>query len=69
LRVRQLTEGYAADGVAPTFQQAVFMIMQGMLEFGIAGTTITTKKLDKATTAYTHTLDDGTSPTSRTRAT
>jgi hypothetical protein len=68
-RARPLTEGYAADGVAPTLEQAVFMIMQGILEFGIAGTVLTTRKLDKSTTAYTHTLDDATAPTRRTRAT
>ena len=68
-RARQLTEGYAADGVAPTWEQATFMIMQGILEFGISGTTLTTKKLDKSTSAMTHTLDSATAPTSRTRAT
>jgi hypothetical protein len=68
-RARQLTEGYAADGVAPTLEQAVFMVMQGILEFGIAGTVLTTKKLDKSTSAMTHTLDDALAPTSRTRAT
>lgn len=69
LRARQLTEGYAADGVAPTLEQAVFMIMQGVLEFGIVGVTKTTRKMDKSTTAYTHTLNDATSPTNVTRAT
>lgn len=65
----QLTESYAADGVAPTLAQALMLIQQSIGDFSIAGTTITTKKLDGSTTAATYTLDDGTSPTSRTRTT
>ena len=64
-----LTEAYAADGVAPTFAQAIFMIMQNASEFAIASTTLTVKKLDGSATAATYTLDDATNPTSRTRAT
>jgi hypothetical protein len=64
----QLTEAYAADGTAPTLAQAIFLIQQCIQEFAIASTTITVKKLDGATTAATYTLDDDTSPTSRTRA-
>ena len=63
-----MTEAYAADGVAPTLAQAIFLIQQTVGEFAISGTTITAKKLDGAATAATYTLDDGTSPTSRTRA-
>jgi hypothetical protein len=65
----QMTEAYAADGTAPTLAQALFLIQQTIGDFAIAGTTITTKKLDGSTTAATYTLDDGTSPTSRTRTT
>lgn len=65
----QMTESYAADGVAPTLTQAVMLIQQILNEFAIAGTTLTVKKLDKTTTAATFTLDDGTTPTSLTRAT
>jgi hypothetical protein len=65
----QMTEAYAADGVAPTLAQALFLVQQTIGDFSIAGTTITTKKLDGTTTAATYTLDDGTNPTSRTRAT
>ena len=68
IRARQLTEGYAADGVAPTLQQALFMIQQMLTEMSIAGTTMTVKKLDGTTTAATFTLDDATTPTSITRA-
>lgn len=69
VRARQLTEGYAADGVAPTLQQALFMIQQMLTEMSISGTTMTVKKIDGATTAATFTLDDATTPTSITRAT
>jgi len=65
----QMTEAYAADGVAPTLAQAIFLIQQSIGDFAIAGTTITTKKIDGSTTAATYTLDDGTSPTSRARST
>lgn len=64
----QMTESYAADGVAPTLAQALFLTMQSLSEFSIAGTTITVKKLDGAATAAQFTLDDGTTPTSRTRS-
>ena len=64
-----LTESYAADGAAATPAQLLYAIHQMLSEFAISSTTITTKKLDKATTAMTHTLDDAGTPTSRTRAT
>ena len=64
-----LTESYAADGVAPTLVQALFQLLSALTEFSISGTTITCKKLDGLTTSMTFTLDDGTNPTSRTRAT
>lgn len=65
----QMTESYAADGTAPTLAQALCLIQQSIGDFAISGTTITVKKLDGSTTAATYTLDDGTSPTSRTRST
>ena len=65
----QMTEDYAADGVAPNLAQAIFEILQQSGEFSISGTTITVKKLDGSTAAMTFTLDDATNPTSRTRAT
>lgn len=64
-----LTEAYAADGAAPTLSQALFLIQQHLTEFAISGTTWTTKRLDGSTAAATFTLDDGTNPTSITRAT
>lgn len=65
----QMTESYAADGVAPTLAQALFLMQQRLTEFSIAGVTITVKKLDGTTAAATLTMDDATSPTSSTRAT
>ena len=65
----QMTESYAADGVAPTLAQAIFAIQQQAGDFSISGTTITVKKLDGSTTAMVFTLDDDTNPTSRTRTT
>ena len=64
-----LTEAYAADGAAFTLSQGFYMLWASLSEFAISGTTITAKKLDGITTAMTFTLNDGTNPTSRTRAT
>jgi len=63
-----LTESYAADGAAPTLTQALYLIQQFLYERATSGTTVTVKKLDGSTTAATLTLNDGTSPTSITRA-
>ncbi|MDH3505416.1 MAG: hypothetical protein OEM58_12930, partial [Nitrospirota bacterium] len=65
----QMTEAYAADGVAPTLAQALFLIQQALTEVSISSTTETIKKIDGSTTAATLTLNDATSPTSKTRAT
>lgn len=65
----QMTEAYAADGVAPTVAQALFLIQQTIGDFSIAGTTITAKRINGSTTAATYTLDSSTAPTSRTRTT
>lgn len=64
-----MAESYNADGAAPTPAQALFVIMQRLTEFSIAGTTITMKRLDGSTTAFTLTLDDASNPTSSARAT
>ena len=63
----QLTESYAADGVAPTLEQAILLLQQLLGEFSITGTDITVKQLDSSTTAATYTLDNATVPTSKTR--
>ncbi len=69
LLTTQMTESYAADGVAPTLAQALMLIQQSLHEFAIASTTRTVKKLDGSATAATFTLDDATNPTSTTRTT
>ena len=63
-----MTESYNADGSPPTPAQALFVIMQMLTEMAISGTTMTIKRLDGATTAFTLTLDAA-APTSVTRAT
>ncbi len=65
----QMTESYAADNVAPTLAQAMFLVQQMLTEFSISGVTLSAKKLDGSTTAATFTLNSATSPTSITRAT
>lgn len=69
LFTRALTESYSADGATFTVAQALYEIAQSIGDFSISGTTITVKKRDGSTSAMTYTLDDGTNPTSRTRAT
>jgi len=68
LLTTQMTESYAANGVAPTLAQANFAIHQMLTMFAIAGTTLTVKKLDNSTTAFLVTLDDATNPTSAVRS-
>ena len=65
----QMTEAYAADTVAPTLAQILFMIWSLSAEKAIVTTTVTAKKLDGATTSMTFTLNDQSNPTSITRAT
>ena len=63
-----MVESYAGDNVDATPAQILYMILCAVSEFSISGTTITGKEIDGSTTAMTWTLDDATSPTSRTRA-
>lgn len=63
----QMTEAYAANGVAPTLAEAMFAIHQMLMEFSIGGTAYTVKKLDSSTTAFVVTLDSATNPTGATR--
>lgn len=63
-----MTESYSTDGSAPTPAQALMMILQVCTEKAVSGTTMTVKKLDGSTTAFTLTLNDATNPTSLTRA-
>ena len=62
-----MAESYAANGAAPTPAQALFAIHQMLMQFSIASTTLTVKKLDNSTTAFLVTLSDATNPTGATR--
>lgn len=63
----QMTESYAANGVAPTLAQAQFAVHQMLQQFGISGTALTVRRLDNSTTAFIVTLDDATTPTDASR--
>lgn len=62
-----MTEGYAADGAQATLTQALYLIMQSIIERSVSGTTVTIKKLDGITSAAVLTTNSATNPTSVTR--
>jgi hypothetical protein len=62
-----LTEAYNTDGSAPTLSEAIFVIMQRLVDFTIIGTAISVKGIDGTTEKYTLVLDDGTTPTTSSR--
>ena len=64
-----LADSVPADGTIPTLRQALYMLTQFMMERSVSGTTVTVKKVDGSTSLLTLTLNDGTDPTSITRAT
>lgn len=64
----QMADSVPAVGTIPTREQSQYMALQILSWFSISGTTISVKKPD-GTELITYTLDDGTNPTSRTRAT
>lgn len=64
-----LADSVPADGALPTVRQALYMITQFLYERSVSGTTVTVRKVDGTTALLTLTLNDGTSPTSITRAT
>lgn len=64
-----MTESYAAQGAALTLAQALYGLTQQIGQQSIAGTTMTVKKRDGATTAKTYTLDSAVTPTSITETT
>jgi hypothetical protein len=66
---RALTEAYSTDGGTVTISQALYELIALLQEFSVSGTTLTVKKRDGSTTAFTCTLSDATNPTSITRAT
>lgn len=63
----QMTESYAAVGVAPTLAQAIMWIHQQLQAEALSGTTLTVKKLDGSTAAGTMTVNNGTTPTTISR--
>ena len=65
----QMTESYAVAGVAPSMEEALFMIQQkgNVGDFTVAGADYIIKKLDGVTQAATYTLDDSGNPTGATR--
>lgn len=65
----QLSDSIPADGTLPTVRQALYMVCQFLFERSVASTTVTVKKADGSTSLFTLTLNDGTTPTSITRAT
>ena len=62
-----VTESYAANGIAPTPVQALLAIHQYLMQFGIATTNYTVKKLDNTNPAFVVTLDSAVTPTSASR--
>ncbi len=62
-----MTEAYAADGAAFTIPQALYQIWAFLGDFSISGASYVSRRLDGATTAMTHSLNDATTPTGITR--
>jgi hypothetical protein len=65
--MNQLTESYAADGVAPTRDQLMFMTWAALSQFVIDSNLIRAKRLDGTTDAMVFTMNDPTAPTQRIR--
>jgi len=61
-----LVESYAGDGETATPAELLYMLWSTVHEFGISGTTITSKRLG-STTAMVWSIDDSANPTSRER--
>jgi hypothetical protein len=64
-----MADSIPSDGTRPSPTQALYMMVQGLFEGSISGTTWTIKKVDGSTTLFTVTLNDATTPTGKTRAT
>jgi hypothetical protein len=63
-----IADSIPADGSRPTIRQALYILVQFMLERSVSGTTCTVKKPDGSATLLTLTLNDPALPTSVTRA-
>jgi hypothetical protein len=68
LLTTQMTESYAADGVAPTLAQSLFLIQQSLGDFTIASGVLTVHQLDGTSTAAAFNLSPTGNPTATTRA-
>lgn len=64
----QMTESYASLHTVPTLAQVTFEMRALLAENSVGTTTVTTKKLDGATSAHTYTINSATAPTSITTA-
>lgn len=65
-----MTEAYPVDGQSGmSVPQALYATVQLLTEFARSGTTISVKKRDGTTTAFTVALDSATDPTTATQAT
>lgn len=62
-----LADVYAANGAAPTFQQAIMFIHQRLGQFAHVGTALNVKKLNGSDNAAVITLDSASAPTSSAR--
>lgn len=69
LRTDLIPDAVNTAGTMPTIAQAIYLIMQALIDHGVSGTTDTIRAIDGVTGLATLTLDDGTSPTDVTRAT
>lgn len=67
LSTAAVSESYAANGAAPNYDQMLYAIHQSLMSFAISSTTISVKKLDGATQAFTVTLNS-TAPTQAIRS-
>jgi hypothetical protein len=63
-----VSESYAANGAAPTPIQALMAIHQMLMSFVISGTSVSVKKLDNSTAAFSATLDSAVAPTTISRS-
>lgn len=62
-----VADSIPADGARPSIAQGIYMLVQFLLECSVVGTTMTIKKPDGSTTLFQITLNDASTPTSKTR--
>lgn len=63
-----VADSVPSDGDRPSIAQGILMLTRFLMEKAVSGTTVTVNKEDGSTSSMTFTLDDGTTPTSITRA-